>query len=97
MGEMQKECGFDPGEFVLVAQSSFSVFGWVTGAKSVWTVHDAAEGLLAEGKITVAEALAVVRPSVWAGYESRCNKPITLEADSVEGAREPLLSTASVC
>ena len=60
-----------PGELVLVEGSSFPLFAHLWDAKSYWTVRDAATGLLASGEITPREALAVTRPSLWAGHETR--------------------------
>ena len=74
MAEMHKDCNFLPGELILVVGHSFPVAAQLYGGKSHWMVTDASGGLVDEGWVTTTEALAVTRPSVWRGYESRGNK-----------------------
>ena len=40
-----------------------------------------ATGLVDEGYVTTDEALAITRPSLWAGYETRGNKPMASKID----------------
>merc|ERR1719473_161540 len=40
--EMQKECDFAPGEFMMVEGSSFPVFAQLYGGRSHWVITDAA-------------------------------------------------------
>ena len=59
---------------MLIQGSSFPIFGNLYGGKTHWSVTDAKDGVVAEGYLTVGEALAVTRPSVWQGYEARGDK-----------------------
>jgi len=85
--EMQKECNFEAGEFVHIVGHSFPIFGELYNATSRWTIHDAKLGLIEEGKITVAEAIAVTRPSLWEGHETRGDKAMMSKANTNTGKK----------
>jgi hypothetical protein len=71
MIEMQRECNFAPGEMMLVEGHSFPIFSAITGTKAHWFLIDACNGILEDGWSSVEDALAVTRPSVLEGYETR--------------------------
>ena len=62
--EAHKECAFEEGEFVWIECKSFPLLAHLWGGKARWEVHDAKLGLTDAGSFTVAEALAVTRPSI---------------------------------
>ena len=62
--EAHKECAFEQGEFVWIECKSFPLLAHLWGGKARWEVHDAKLGLTDAGSFTVAEALAVTRPSI---------------------------------
>lgn len=84
MAEMQKDCNFLPGELMLVEGHSFPVLAQLYGGKSRWAVTDASAGLVDEGYVTTAEALAITKPSLWAGYQARGDKPMTTKSDRAD-------------
>lgn len=74
--EMQKICKFQKGEFMLCLTDSFKVFAQLWNGESNWYIIDAADGLIEEGVITVKDAVGIVKPSMWEGYETRGDKPL---------------------
>ena len=79
--ELHKDLSFEPGELMLVQGSSFAIFADLYNGTSHWSIIDANKGLVEEGYITVAQALAITRPSLWKGYEKRGGKPDTAKSD----------------
>eukprot|EP00037_Helgoeca_nana_P035554 m.425700 g.425700 ORF g.425700 m.425700 type:complete len:605 (-) comp54019_c0_seq1:162-1976(-) len=81
MVEMQRECNFAPGEMMLVEGHSFPIFSAITGTKAHWFLIDACNGILEDGWSSVEDALAVTRPSVLEGYETRGGAPVAKKTE----------------
>jgi len=81
LAELQKDLRFAPGELLLVEGSSFPVLAQLYGGTSTWSITDANRGLLEEGHLTCAEALAITRPSLWKGYQKRGDTPATAKSE----------------
>ena len=62
--EAHKECGFEAGEVRWISTRSFPLLAHLWGGRATYELHDAKLGRLSAGSISVAEALAVTRPSV---------------------------------
>eukprot|EP01052_Picozoa_sp_SAG31_P014418 SAG31_NODE_894_length_11172_cov_25.790572_8_plen_399_part_00 len=71
--EFQSECGFEPGECVLIEGGSFPLFAGLSGASSRWAITDANEkvGIVEEGQVTVTEAMAITKPSLLRNYDGK--------------------------
>jgi len=73
--ELHKVCNFEKGELMLCHTNSFTAFAHLWNGESHWYILDASGGVVEEGRITVQQAIGVVKPSVWEGYETRCVQP----------------------